>query len=99
MALAALRDGGQSSAAERSGVQQLTEELDEIAWDVQDMTEAGTASLQDYSTAFRRARAAASVGFALGPDSLSAALEAVYEARAAAGDLDAVREIVSAFLE
>jgi hypothetical protein len=53
-------------------------------------------SLQDYSTAFKRARAAASVAFALDPNSLSAALGAVYEARFAVDDLDAVREVVSA---
>ncbi|MDQ2816254.1 MAG: hypothetical protein M3Z75_31535 [Actinomycetota bacterium] len=97
-AIAVLRLGGKDSAAERSRVQQLTRDLDEIAWDIQDMAEAGTASPQDYFTAFERARAAASVGFALDPHALSAALEAVYEARFAVDDLAAVQEVVSRLL-
>jgi hypothetical protein len=54
---------------------------------------------QAYSTAFRRARAALSVGFALQRDPRSAALEAVYEAQAAVADLYAVREVVNDALD
>ena len=99
VALAALRGGGLGDTAERFGVQQLTDELDEIAWDTQELAEVGTVSRRDYSAAFRRARAAASVGFALISDALIAALEAVYEAQAAVADVDAVRTAVSAVLE
>lgn len=95
-ALTALRNGQFGRMAEQSGVQQLVDELDAAAWDLQDKAEAGTVPYQAYSAAFRRARAAASVGFALGPDALSAALEAVYEAHAATADLNAVQAAASA---
>jgi hypothetical protein len=52
---------------------------------------------QAYLAAFARARAAASVGFALEPDALHAALESVYEAQAAVG-LEAVRVAIAAAL-
>jgi hypothetical protein len=99
VALASLRDGGTDNTAERYGVQQLTNELDEIAWNAQEMAETGAASREEYSAAFRRARAAASVDFALDSDALSAALEAVYEAQAAVADLEAMRVVVNAVLE
>jgi hypothetical protein len=94
-ALTALRNGQFGSMAEQSGVQQLVDELDAAAWNLQDKAEVGAVPHQAYSAAFRRARAAASVGFALGSDALSAALEAVYEARAATADLEAVQAAAS----
>jgi hypothetical protein len=97
-ALAALRDGVQPSQGERSAVRQLTEELDEAAWDAQDKADEGTLPQQDYLDAFARARAAASVGFASEPDALRAALESVYEAQAAVADIDAVRTALHATL-
>ena len=78
----------------RSAVQQATDELDEIAWEAQDKADEGLLDQQDYQQAFRRARAAACVGFALEPDAIHAALESVYEAQAATGDLSVVREVV-----
>jgi hypothetical protein len=98
-ALAALHDGRFGDTAERSGVQHLTDELDQIAWDAQEKADSGLVSRQTYSAAFRRARAAASVGFALDSDALNAALEAVYEAKAAVADLDLVRSVVGAALQ
>jgi len=95
-ALTVLRDGQFGRMPEQSGVQQLVDELDAAAWDLQDKAEVGAVPYQAYSAAFRRARAAASVGFALGSDALSAALEAVYEAHAATADLDAVQAAASA---
>jgi hypothetical protein len=94
-ALAALHEGRLGFTPERSAVQYLTEELDKIAWDAQEKMEAGIGSRHAYSTAFRRARAAASLGGALDSNALTAALESVYEAQAAVADLDAVRIIVS----
>jgi hypothetical protein len=94
-ALTALRNGQFGRMAEQSGVQQLVDELDAAAWNLQEKAEVGTVPHQAYSAAFRRARAAASVGFALGSDALSAALEAVYEAHAATADLDAVQAAAS----
>ena len=93
--LTALHEGRVGFTPERSEVQHLTDELDEIAWDTQEKMEAGIVSRSAYSIAFRRARAAASVGFALDPDALTAALESVYEAQAAVADLDAVRVLVN----
>jgi hypothetical protein len=97
-ALAAVRDGDPAAMAEISQVLALTEELDEVAWDAQDQVEAGVLPEQAYLAAFARARAAASVGFALEPDALHAALESVYEAQAAVADLEAVRVAVAAAL-
>ena len=76
--------------AELSQVLALTEELDEIAWDVRSNLRQRAAQ-QAYLAAFARARAAAAVRFALEPDALCAALESVYEAQAATADLQAVR--------
>jgi hypothetical protein len=98
-ALTVLRNGQFGRTAEQSGVQQLVDELDADAWDLQEKAEVGTVPYQAYSAAFMRARAAASVGFALGSDALSAALEAVYEAHAATDDLDAVQAAASAEAE
>jgi hypothetical protein len=97
-ALAALRDGAFGKTAERSGVQRLADELDERAWDVQDLEAEGAVSQHEYLVAFGRTRAAASVGFALDSDALIAALESVYEAQAAVADLDAVRVVIGVAL-
>jgi hypothetical protein len=94
-ALTALRNGQFGRMAEQSGVQQLVDDRDAAAWNLQEKAEVGTVPQQAYSAAFRRARAAVSVGFALGSDALSAALEAVYEAHAATADLDAVQAAAS----
>jgi hypothetical protein len=93
-ALAALREGRFGDSTERSAVLRLADELDEIAWDLQERSDAGTGSRDAYLAAFGRARAAAAVGFALDADTLMAALEAVYEAQAAVGDLGAIRAAV-----
>ncbi len=86
-------DSGMASA--RRAVEQLTQELDERAWDIQELVDAGAASEEAYVEAFRQARAAAAVGYALNPDPRTAALESVYEAQAALVDLGAVRMAVA----
>jgi hypothetical protein len=58
-ALAVVRDSIPGSRAECSVAEQLTEELDGIAWDTQDKVNEGTAAQEAYLEAFRRARAAA----------------------------------------
>jgi hypothetical protein len=97
--LVALGSGAFGDTPERSAVLRLVDELDEIAWDVQDKAEASEATQQAYLAAFAKARAAASVGFALDSDALNAALEAIYETQAAVADLNAVREMVGAALD
>lgn len=74
----------------------LTEELDEIAWRIQDSFEVGDGDGepdQEYLGAFRRARAVSALSFALELDDLTAALEATYEAIAAMGRDPVVRSI------
>jgi hypothetical protein len=97
-ALIALRDGLPGDLELRSAVQQITATLDEAAWDAQEKADEGLIDRSVYRQAFRRARAAASMGFALEPDALHAASEAVYEAQAAVADLVAVRAVVDAVL-
>lgn len=97
-ALGALREGRLGETSERTGVECLASELDEIAWDAQEKAEAGDQTRESYVFAFRRARAAAAVGFALEADALAAALEATYEAQAAVRDLDAVRSVATTAL-
>lgn len=94
-ALGALREGRRGATSERTGVECLTHELDEIAWDAQEKAEPHESCV----FAFRRARAAAAVGFALEADALAAALGAVYEAQAAVRDLNAVRSVASSALQ
>jgi hypothetical protein len=93
-ALAALRAGSFGDTDARASAKALTDELDEVAWDIRDRVEAGDAEQEEYLAAFRRARAAMSLWFALDADPIVAALELVYEARAALDD-GAVRELVA----
>ena len=85
-ALAALDAGRLGATPERAAVEQLVEELDEIAWDEQDRGAA-----QEYVTAFMRARAAAAAAAALDDDPSTAAYDAAYEANAALEDVPALR--------
>ena len=82
----------------RADLQQLTAELDEIAWDIQDHAETGATVEADYEDAFRRARAVAALYFALDIDPANAAAESVYEAIHALDDLDLVYTVVDAAL-
>ncbi len=93
-AVAAIRKGALSDAAERHKVRRLVQEPDQIAWDAQEQAEQGILPRQAYHEALARARAAAAAGFALEPDALRAALESVYETWAATADIDAVRTTV-----
>lgn len=97
-ALAAVRDRTPGGRSVCSKAEQVTEELDEIAWDIQDQVDEEAASQEAYFEAFSRARAAAAVGYALESDPLKAALETVYEAQAALGDLKAIRTAIDSAL-
>jgi hypothetical protein len=77
----------------------LLDELDELAWDIQDEAEAGNVPWDRYSEAFARARAANSLLFALSPDPFVAATEAAYEANAATNDFERVTVIIETALE
>lgn len=93
MALAAL-DRGELDGDMRVRLDGLVEELDQAAWEVQQRAHAGRALENDYVTAFAKARAASALACALDVDPKRAAMEAVYEAQAALGDLMPVRNVV-----
>jgi hypothetical protein len=94
-ALSVLR-GGRVDSETRSRLQELVEELDERAWDIQDAL-AGSQfqDESDYTEAFARARAVNAVWYALGGPSAEMTVECAYEAQAAEGDLEGLRNVVS----
>jgi len=91
-ALAAVRDLQVGASPERDALKLLVDELDERAWDIQEDFDAGRAPEEAYLDAFALARAASAVWFAFESDPLQSALESVYEAQAAKGDLAGVRQ-------
>lgn len=93
-AFTALHEMRVGRSPERDALKVLVDELDERAWDVQDEADAGLARQEEYLVAFSLARAASAAWFALDGDALQSALEAVYEAQAATGDLAGVRRRV-----
>jgi hypothetical protein len=80
----------------RDGVEQTVTRLDEEHWDAEDGLVSSQAS--EGVDAFRRARAANSVWFALGGDDISHTQDAVYEAHFALTNPDALRVLVEAEL-
>ena len=79
----------------RVGLNSLVLELDELAWDLQ---EQGSAAEASYLLAFRKARAASALLFALEDDARIAALEAAYEAQSAMDDLGVVQAVARRIL-
>lgn len=77
----------------RLAIRQLADELDEAAWDKQDLVETGAATEAEYETAFGLARAATAVLFALDDVDADAAAETCYEAQAAVDDISEVRTL------
>jgi hypothetical protein len=96
-ALADLTAGRWGGAGVQSATT-LTDRLDNLAWDIQDEVDEGTAEEAEYVEAFRRARAVSAVAFALDADPQNAALEAAYEAEAATENLGLIQSIVSEVL-
>jgi hypothetical protein len=94
-AMQALTDGHVGEVPERIEVRALTEELDVIAWDIQDAIEEGRATTAEYQVAFSRARAAAAIDQAFNPSALNAAHDSLYEAKFAIRDVDQLLVIVS----
>jgi hypothetical protein len=93
--LTALRESHVGPSPERDSLKALVDELDERAWDIQDLADDGNATQEQYLEAFALARAASAVWFALDGDALQSALECVYEAQAAKGDLAGVRQVLA----
>jgi hypothetical protein len=77
----------------RDQLASLVDELDEIAWSIQEAVDEGSSGTE-YLSAFGRARAVAAVLYATDPDPEIAALEAVYEAGSATADDLAVIAVV-----
>jgi hypothetical protein len=92
-AVGALGSRGATESAIIDGVKAVADELDDVAWDIQDQVDEGTRSQSDYVEAFARSRAATSLWYAFESDPLVSALESVYEAQAAC-DPDIVRSVV-----
>ena len=91
-ALDALLAGRYGDGAERKAPGALVEQLDVEAFDLQDALEDGAASEESYMEAFRRARAATSLHWALHADPRRAAANALYEAIAALDEQPAALE-------
>ena len=98
-ALSALREGRIGTSPERDALSALVDELDEIAWDIQDATELGDATESSYGEAFARARAASAVLSALDADPFRAAADSLYETQAAVGDLRGLLATLGPLLE
>jgi len=96
--LAALRQHDFGPSTERSELGVLVEQLDERAWDISDRQAAGAGTDLEYLAAFGLARAASAIWYALDGSALQAALESVYEAQAASGDLETLRGLVYSVL-
>ena len=93
-ALGLLADGRIGPSPERSALARYAAELDQRAWEIQGQVDQGRAKEADYLGAFSQARAASAICFALDEDPRAGAADAVYEAYAATGALDDLREIV-----
>ena len=86
--------GDDTLAGEMSG---LVQELDNDAWDLQDKVEIGEAEQADCVRAFAKARAAASVAFAIRRTDVSA-VESLYESFHAINDFATFTRVVEAAL-
>lgn len=92
-ALAALSDRRGSDRV-RDELWELVQELDELAWDLQE-SEAGDEVRVGYANAFARARAANALWYSLFiPASSEAVADCIYEALAVAGDVNGLRNVV-----
>jgi hypothetical protein len=94
-ALTLLERSAGPNADVEPALESVVDNLDQLAFDLNDRAEANQANDVDYEHAFGQARAAAAVAAAFDPDSLHAALEAVYEALAALLSPDAVRPVIA----
>lgn len=94
-ALRAVESASFGDSDERQHVKELEVELDSTAWDIQDRVELGDRSQEQYLEAFRRARAASTLWFALDEDPLHAAAESTYEAISATDASDIITLVKS----
>ncbi len=98
-AVRGLDDGQFGASRLLTLTEQLTETLDAEYFDLQEKAHAGQAEEAAFLTAFKKARAANALHFALKRDSLEAAREAIYEANAATDDLAGLKAAVLAAIQ
>jgi hypothetical protein len=84
---------------ERSGLQDLVDELDEGEERLREAVDRGTARVTSVRTAYGQARAANAVWYALSSEPMEAAAGAICEAVAAMGDADGVLRFVRELLD
>ncbi|MGV8885302.1 MAG: hypothetical protein ACOH1T_06890 [Microbacteriaceae bacterium] len=96
-AVGALQEKIFQDGPERNALVEVVENLDVIAWDIQDAIGVST-TYDQYVHAFRRARVVDALWSALSPNATEAALESVYEASIAVQDDEALRVVVERLL-
>lgn len=92
--LALLKKESYGDSPQRKAIENLTQELDETAWNIQGQIEAGIADKDEYYNAFHKARAANALWFALDQDLSKAVSETIYEANAAIDNIEILRSII-----
>lgn len=97
--LEALELGRYGDSSILAKLQSLANHLDEIQWDLQEKMESGGTDLSTYLAAFKRARAATALYFALNADALVAATESIYEAYSATDRFDVLKKAIINKLE
>lgn len=86
------------SGALRKRVELQVTQLDDLQWQLQAAAERGEVDNEAYLAAFRRARAAHAVWFALDENPVIAVIEAMYEAYAATDDISALEALIRPLL-
>jgi hypothetical protein len=87
-----------TDAGLRQQLDELTERLDDDGFDLQEQVDNGQATAQQYEAAFARARATSALSYALTEDAEEAAIESIYEAHAAVGDIARLHQVVDPIL-
>lgn len=82
----------------RKQLKAFVSQLEVVQGKVRDCVEEGQASRAHYIAAFRRARAANSIYYALSSDTFEAAIESTYEANAATSDIEGLVRAISSAL-
>ena len=93
-ALDAIRQRRFGVSSLRINIDALEQQLDEVAWDIQDRIVSGDTSEAEYLRAFAKARAVAAIGLAL-DGTLSASFDSLYEAYYAIDNRDEYMAVVA----
>ena len=92
--LKALTEGNYGDVLLRSKLGSLVDRLDREHWRLKELIEQGRADEPPYPSAFHQARAANAVYAALDSDAFEAAVDSIYEAYHATGDLVTLATVV-----